>query len=153
MNRSIFLKILPPLWLLIFLAGAFALHYMVPSVRMFDVSNAVVGGALVFAGVALTVWSALLFKKAGTEINPTSVTNKALLERGPYAFTRNPMYLGNLIVLLGAAFFMGTLPFFLAPLAQFLLLNFTFIPFEEEKMRRQFGEQFNAYTQKVRRWV
>jgi len=72
---------------------------------------------------------------------------------GPYRFTRNPMYLGWAIVTLGVACLIGTWPMFVASIAFFATMNWVQIPFEEVKMRRQFGEVFDSYTREVRRWV
>ena len=72
---------------------------------------------------------------------------------GPFRYTRNPMYSGLVMIALGFAFYFGTLPFYVVPVLLFLLCNFSFIPFEEAKMQRQFGDQFTDYLRGVRRWV
>jgi len=89
----------------------------------------------------------------GTEINPTSETNKSLVVRGPFRFTRNPMYLGLVLLTLGIAFWVGSLPMFAVPLLVFATANWVHIPFEEAKMRRQFGAAFDRYMRQVRRWI
>jgi len=78
---------------------------------------------------------------------------RKLVARGPYRFTRNPMYLGLVILSAGIAVWVGTWPFLLAPIAVFATVNWVHIPFEEAKMSRQFGEEFDSYVRKVRRWV
>ena len=72
---------------------------------------------------------------------------------GPYRFTRNPMYLGLVIVTLGIAVWVGAWPMFLAPIAIFATTNWVHIPYEEAKMRRQFGATYDGYIGRVRRWV
>jgi protein-S-isoprenylcysteine O-methyltransferase Ste14 len=62
------------------------------------------------------------------------------------------MYSGVVLVSLAIDLFFGTLPFFIATLLLFLLINGTFIPFEEAKMERQYGAEFRAYKSGVRRW-
>jgi len=111
--------------------------------------------AIIFiaGGLALAVWAQRTFAAEGTEIMPASPTNKKLVTRGPFRFTRNPMYLGLTLVSLGIACYFGTLPFFAVPVLLFLLCNFIFIPFEEAKMRRQFDETYTDYCRRVRRWV
>jgi protein-S-isoprenylcysteine O-methyltransferase Ste14 len=108
---------------------------------------------LVVAGVALSVSAAALFRREGTELNPASATNQKLVTSGPFRFTRNPMYLGLVLVTLGIAFWVGTWPMFLAPIATFATANWAHIPFEEAKMRRQFSSDFEQYTRKARRWI
>jgi protein-S-isoprenylcysteine O-methyltransferase Ste14 len=95
----------------------------------------------------------LLFRREGTELNPVSTTNRKLVISGPFSFTRNPMYLGLVIATLGIAFWVGAWPMFLAPIAVFATTNWVHIPFEEAKMRRQFGAEYDAYVSRVRRWI
>jgi protein-S-isoprenylcysteine O-methyltransferase Ste14 len=94
-----------------------------------------------------------LFRREGTEIVPTSLANRALVTRGPYRLTRNPMYLGLITLALGIAIWVGAWPMFLAPIAVFATTNFVHIPFEEAKMRRQFGPAYDDYVGRVGRWL
>ena len=103
--------------------------------------------------VILPVWAIILFRREGTEVNPTSPVNRTLVTSGPYRFTRNPMYLGLVIVTLGIAVWVGAWPMFIAPIAVFATANWVHIPFEEAKMRRQFGATYDGYVGRVRRWV
>jgi protein-S-isoprenylcysteine O-methyltransferase Ste14 len=147
------LKIFPPIWALIFLGLGLILHYAIPSTRLVDFSSPMIGGILILASVALNTWAWWLFQKAGTEIEPTSPSNRALVTTGPYRITRNPMYFGFVLLLLGIAFCVGSLPMLLPPLLFFFVVNVVFVPFEEAKMARQFGEQYAAYKRHVRRWL
>jgi protein-S-isoprenylcysteine O-methyltransferase Ste14 len=151
------LKILPPIWYLLFLGAALVAHFYFPASHVFDFSDsiwfAVVGGAVFLGSFALTLNASRIFAIEKTEILPTSETNKTLVTYGPYKRTRNPMYLGMVLSLIGVAIWLGTLPMFLAAFADFLVLNFVFIPFEEAKMARQFGASFEAYKKSVRRWI
>jgi protein-S-isoprenylcysteine O-methyltransferase Ste14 len=63
------------------------------------------------------------------------------------------MYLGLVILTLGIAFWAGWLPMFVAPLLVLATANWAHIPFEEAKMRRQFGPAFDQYMRQVRRWI
>jgi protein-S-isoprenylcysteine O-methyltransferase Ste14 len=69
------------------------------------------------------VWAFILFRREDTEINPTSLVNRKLVTRGPYQFTRNPMYLGLVTLSLGIAVWIGAWPMFMAPLAAFATFN------------------------------
>ena len=64
----------------------------------------------------------------------------------------NPMYLGLVVLSLGVAVATGATLMFVAPLLMFATANWVHIPFEEAKMRRQFGPAFNDYAPNVRRW-
>ena len=147
------LKLPPPVWALFYLLLAAALSYFAgwPRVPGLPVVPLAIG--LVVLGAALSVSSVVLFRRAGTELNPTSTTNRKLVISGPFRFTRNPMYLGLVIVTLGIAVWVAAWPMFLAPVATFATANWVHIPFEEAKMRRQFGEAFDAYARTVRRWI
>ena len=112
-----------------------------------------VGTAIFFLGCILPVWAYARFRRAGTEIDPTSETNRALVETGPYAFTRNPMYLGLIVVSVGMVVVVDAWPMLAVPFAVFATANFVHIPFEEAKMSRQFGEAYDAYVRRVRRWL
>ena len=63
------------------------------------------------------------------------------------------MYLGMLLMLLGAAFFMGTISAMLAPAVFFLIIDKVFIPYEEEDLLSSFGDEYNEYIARTRRWL
>jgi len=147
------LNLPPPIWTLIFLVAAAALSFALGWPKTPGLPFLPLGIALVVLAFIPPVWAAQLFRREGTEINPTSLTNRALVTRGPYRFTRNPMYLGLITFALGIAIWVGPWPMFLAPIAVFLTTNFVHIPFEEAKMRRQFGAACDEYVARVRRWL
>ncbi len=147
------LKLPPPAWAFLYLIIAAAVSWLYPWRLLLDLRIVWLGVALVAIGFAISVWAFLLFRSEGTEINPTSETNRSLVVRGPFRFTRNPMYLGLVLLTLGIAFWVGSLPMFAVPLLVFATANWVHIPFEEAKMRRQFGAAFDRYMRQVRRWI
>jgi protein-S-isoprenylcysteine O-methyltransferase Ste14 len=146
-------KLPPPVWALLYLIAAGALSWMYPWRRLIDLRIVWLGNALIAVGLAIALWAISLFQLEGTELNPTSETNKSLIIRGPYCFTRNPMYLGLIVLTLGIAVRVGSMPMFAVPVLLFTTANWVHIPFEEAKMRRQFGAEFGVYTSQVRRWI
>lgn len=76
-----------------------------------------------------------------------------IVTAGPFGFSRNPMYLGMLLVLLGVAALYGTAPGFIFPLVYFGVANGYYIPYEESRMTEIFGDQFLTYKAEVRRWL
>ena len=143
----------PPLWALLLLA---ALYYLseLPGVRELPQwGHKPTGVVLMVLGLVPPTISIAHFFAVGTQVHPTSKKNNKLVTSGFFAFSRNPMYLGLLVFCLGAAIWFGRPPMYLAPPLVFAIANWVFIPFEEEKMRRQFGDVFDAYTKRVRRWV
>lgn len=147
------LKLPPPIWTLIYVLIAAAISYIAGWPQVPGLPLIWLGAVLILGGAANAFAAARLFRREGTEINPTSPTNRKLVTAGPFRFSRNPMYLGMTIIALGIALCVGSWPMFLAPIALFATANWVHIPFEEEKMRRQFGDAYDAYTREVRRWL
>ena len=113
------LKLPPPIWALFYLILAAAISYVAGWPRVPGLPPAGLGILLIVLGGALAVTAARLFRREGTEFNPTSPANRKLVTSGPYSFTRNPMYLGLTIISLGVAFWVGWWPMFLAPVMIF----------------------------------
>jgi protein-S-isoprenylcysteine O-methyltransferase Ste14 len=148
---AIWVAVPPPVWALLFLLigwGVGAALGLPAHYRSY-----VLGAALAVAGFGLALWGRLTFARAGAEIRPASPVNSALVTTGPFRFTRNPMYLGLLILMIALSLLIGTLAVLVADVVFLLWVNFVSIPFEEEKMGRQFGEDYRAYKRRVRRWL
>jgi len=135
------------------LIAAFALERSFAWASIVTLRSLLLAIAIAATGIALAIWGERMFAAAGTEILPASPSNKKLVTSGPFRFTRNPMYLGLILVTLGIAFYAGTLPFFAVPVLVFFLCNKLFIPFEEAKMQRQFTDRYTDYLRRVRRWI
>ena len=144
-------KLPPPIWMFILLAltGAASYFAHVPAAFRFWP----VGAALIVGGFAIAMTAVAIFRREGTEIDPMSATNKSLVVRGPFRFTRNPMYLGLVLFSTGIALVVGTWPMFLVPVLIFAIANWGHIPVEEAKMHRQHGVAYDAYVGAVRRWI
>ena len=147
------LNVPPPVWALVYVLLALAISWQLDWPKMPGFPLPLLGIVLVSVPWILPVWAIILFRREGTEVNPTSPTNRKLITIGPYRFTRNPMYLGLVIVTVGIAVWVGAWPMFLAPGAVFVTANWIHIPYEEAKMRRQFGAAYDGYVGRVRRWV
>lgn len=143
----------PPIWTLIYILIATAISWALGWPRVPGLPLPLLGIIVILLSFVPPVWAAFLFRRAGTEINPTSPTNRALVTEGPYQWTRNPMYLSLIVLSLGIAIWVGAWPMFLAPIAVFATANFVHIPFEEAKMRRQFDVAYDGYCGRVRRWI
>jgi protein-S-isoprenylcysteine O-methyltransferase Ste14 len=147
------LRLVPPLWFFTLLGTGLLVHFFVPAARIFEFGDMIIGIGLIVFGLVISNYSSSLFSKEKTEILPTSETNRTLITYGPYNWTRNPMYLGMVAMLFGAAVWVGTLPLYVAVVIYFCVLNFAFVPFEEAKLHRIFGDQYAAYRRTVRRWL
>jgi protein-S-isoprenylcysteine O-methyltransferase Ste14 len=147
------LKLPPPVWALIYILIGGIVSALYPWRALIDLRVLWLGILLVIGGFALALSAATLFRRKGTEINPISESNKLLVTTGPFRFTRNPMYVGLTTFTLGIALCVGSLPMFAVPVLVFATANWAHIPFEEDKMRRQFGTAYDEYTRQVRRWI
>ncbi|MCZ6661345.1 MAG: isoprenylcysteine carboxylmethyltransferase family protein, partial [Actinobacteria bacterium] len=111
-----------------------------------------VGWPLVVAGVLLSEWSKRTMLRAGVDPHPHEPTT-AIVATGPYAVSRNPMYVFATVVYVGIAFVVNAfwpivfLPFGIA------LLYYGVIAREESYMERVFGDEYRQYKARVRRWV
>ncbi|MBI2657189.1 isoprenylcysteine carboxylmethyltransferase family protein [Candidatus Woesearchaeota archaeon] len=144
-------KILPPHVALGSLIAVIALHYLFPTPLISEPFNLL--GILFFAaGPIILFLSFGMFKKKDTPILPGQKPS-ALVMEGPYKFTRNPMYLGVTLALLGAAIYLGDLLAFLSPIVFFMFVSIRFIPREEKLMEKLFGKKYLDYKKKVRRWI
>lgn len=110
------------------------------------------GAAVFLAGLALMLWGARCFARAGTTIKPFERTH-TLVVTGPYRFTRNPMYLGIVAMLLGAALALGTPAPWLATVLLALTLQLRFIRHEERALAASLGEPYERYRRSVPRWL
>ena len=148
------MKVLPPpIWAILALIASYFVSGLAIFVNLPSWQSQPLGALIFVLGMIGPVIAITQFRRAGTEVSPTSQTNAKLVTSGIYGFTRNPMYLGLTFASFGIAIFFGRPLMFLTPLFVFVIANWIFIPFEEEKMRRQFGAEFDAYTQRVRRWI
>ena len=108
----------------------------------------------VLAGVAalLGILGAGLFRLRGTPVEPFHEA-KVLVTSGVFRFTRNPMYLGLLTMLVAGAVVLGSLsPWVVPPLFVWILTK-RFIAWEEATLRRIYGEAYDDYRRRVRRWI
>ena len=137
-------------WVLLLIGTG--LHFWLRDRLEWHFSSNVGGVSLIAGGFAVMMWAWWLFRKGETAIRPTDAAS-VLVDRGPYRWTRNPMYLGMTAMLGGCAWMLGTVPALVAPLGFFLAMNAVFVPFEERRLSEIFGQQFNAYRRCVRRWL
>jgi protein-S-isoprenylcysteine O-methyltransferase Ste14 len=135
--------------LLLLLASV--VHWTLPIARIEIFASGVLAAVAGGLGFGVMMWAWWLFQKAETAICPTAESS-TLVTSGIYGFTRNPMYLGIIMMMIAAALWFGTLTFYLIAGLYFLIINQVFCPFEEGRLEITFGKKFFEYRQKVRRW-
>lgn len=143
---------IPPTWLIAALAATWTLDRLAPGLATGFDWITWVGGVLVLAGLAsmaLGVWE--LVRHHTTFIPRRVPTN--FVQQGIYRITRNPIYLGDALVLAGAALYCDVLPALaLVPVFAGLITR-RFIRGEEAGLRARFGHEVDSWFRRVRRWI
>ena len=142
----------PPLiYLTSILLGA-GLHLVWPIRVLPDPAGLPVGGGLVLVGLALFALAIRQFLAAGTPI-PTNQPTRAIVAKGPYRFTRNPIYLSMTLVHLGIALWVNDAWLLCTLAVTLLILSWGVIAREERYLARRFGDEYLRYKSSVRRWI
>ena len=147
-------KIPPPVIALLCAVVAWLVARATPELAYLLPARIPVAVLLVGTGLALDFSGLLAFRKAKTTFNPLAPDRStAIVQTGLYRFTRNPMYLGMVIQLLGLCVYLAN-PWTLVAVVVFVayITRFQIIP-EERFLRAKFGAPYVQYTQSVRRWL
>ena len=145
-------KILPPTYLLAALALMVALHLLLPGPRLLSGLFTLLGLVPLLAGVAINLVADGEFKRLGTTVKPGEEST-TLVTTGVFRLSRNPMYLGFVLVLVGVALLLGTLTPWIVVLAFVVLMDVLFIRPEEDMLEETFGQAFLDYKRRTRRWL
>ncbi len=146
-------KIVPPVHLLLTLAAMAGFHYLLPVAQFtYEPYTKYAGIAVIVLGISITAVAAGAFWKAGTPVVPFEKST-ALVTGGLFRYTRNPMYLGMIVLLLGAGLIFGSVgSLFPIPLFAWIIIT-NFIRGEENFLQEIFGDEYLKYKSKVRRWL
>ncbi|WP_018235453.1 isoprenylcysteine carboxylmethyltransferase family protein [Ensifer sp. BR816] len=110
-------------------------------------------GALVFlTGLALLILAAATFRRAGTHIQTVQPTT-AIVEAGPYRYSRNPIYIGMFLGLIGLALAFDSLWLLFMLVPFYFVIRYGVVAREEAYLERKFGDVYRAYKTRVRRWL
>lgn len=145
--------VLPPLPYALALYAAWRLDREVLALPLnLGLMNALLGWALVGAGLCLFAWTLFTFWRHHTTVNPYQAAS-CLAVDGPFRFSRNPIYVGDWFVYLGAMLLLQTLwPLAFAPLVWFII-RFGVIRHEERHLEARFGEEYVKFKGRIRRWL
>jgi protein-S-isoprenylcysteine O-methyltransferase Ste14 len=110
------------------------------------------GALVITGGLCLAAWAVLVMVRAGTDPRPDTA-DATLVEAGPFRCSRNPVYLGFVLVAAGIALRWGDLWGWLSAAASLVLLDRRVIPREEAYLAARFGRAYGAYCARVRRWL
>lgn len=152
--RALELKIPPLLLTAIFIGALFAVSYGVPAASFPFPYHSIAGAAFVAAGIAMVLGAALQFRMLQTTLDPRNPGKASrFVARGFYRISRNPMYLGMALVLIGCACWLANvLAYTLVFIFCVYLTEFQIKP-EERSLQEKFGEEYLSYKARVRRWI
>jgi protein-S-isoprenylcysteine O-methyltransferase Ste14 len=143
---------LPPLWLFLGLIVVWGFAKFLPLVEVFGPWAQPLAIALWGVGVGLVIWSAVWFWRKKTTIEPHH-DPEVLIVEGPYKISRNPIYLGMLVILTGSVLWYGALgPVWVPPVFAWIV-TVRFIRPEEQALVRRFGQEASEYLGATRRWL
>lgn len=152
--QALELKIPPPLVAALIAAAMWGLAAFEPSFHLPPLVRQAAVAALVVGGLAFDVLGLVAFLRARTTVNPLTPSKaSALVTQGIYKLTRNPMYVGLVLLLTAWACHLSALWPLLGPVLFVLYINRFQIEPEERVLRALFGEAYAAYAARVRRWL
>ena len=130
-----------------------ALNWLVPSPFLpADLPPGGLGAMVFFLALALVAWAIVTIARAGSNV-PTNLPTTTIVETGPYRFTRNPIYLGMCLGLIGLAIAFDNLWLLMMLVPFALVIRYGVVAREEVYLERKFGDVYRGYRSRVRRWL
>ena len=140
------------MWTLAVIAG-FALNWLMPLPFVpAAVPAGWLGGAVFVSAIALFAWAITTVTRAGSNV-PTNMPTTSIVDTGPYRFTRNPIYLGMFLGLIGLAIAFDNLRLMMMLVPFALVIRYGVVAREEAYLEHKFGEVYRQYRTRVRRWL
>jgi len=146
------IKNIPPTYLFISIVIIGIIYFLFPSFKLIKYPFNLIGIIFILMGGMLGGKSAKTLKKHNTTVyfKDKSAT---VVQDGFFKYSRNPMYLGVMLLLVGLSILSKNILSFIAPVFWCLIVNFKFIPAEEKKMEDVLGKVYLNYKSKVRKWI
>jgi len=141
----------PPLYFFGTIVLSIILFFLFPEFNIISLPYNLIGVLLFIGGYYIVNKSSNIFHQNETTFYLEEPST--FIQSGFYKYSRNPMYLGSLILITGVSIALGNLLSLLTPILFFLVINYLSIPFEEEIMEKKFGNKYLQFKQKVRRWI
>jgi protein-S-isoprenylcysteine O-methyltransferase Ste14 len=147
-------RIPPPFIMILAAAVMWLLHAVLPVARLIDPPWHRLGLLAMVAGVGVAAAAFLRFRRAGTTVDPRDPSKASrLVTDGVFAWSRNPMYLGLLLVLAGLAVMFGSIGPWLVPPLFVAAVTFLQIKPEEQALQTRFGQGYADYCRRTSRWI
>lgn len=145
-------RLYPPLWFLLFAISALAVSIFLPLHVELGLTGRVLSMLSIVSGAVVAGWARGIFHFTDTSAHPFNQGDR-LITHGIYRISRNPMYLGMLLVLIGLVIWLENPGGLLLPPLFVLVINRRHIEGEERRLTEQFGETYLAYQNQTRRWI
>ena len=143
----------PPLAWGLVVIGGLALNWLVPLPFLpIDLPAGWLGAMVFVLALALFAWAIVTITRAGSNV-PTNRPTTTIVESGPYRFTRNPIYLGMFLSLIGLAIAFDNLWLLMMLVPFALIIRYGVVAREEAYLERKFGDVYRGYRSRVRRWL
>lgn len=145
-------RLFPLLFMAVLIVVMAVLDRLFPALRLVHTPIAWLSVIPFICGVLLVAVSAGMFRRRHTTLNPFGESS-ALVQDGLYRYSRNPMYLGMLLILAGAALWLGNVLAFAIPVVFVAATRHWNIRTEERLLEARLGAEYRRYKQRVRRWI
>ncbi|MDN3399017.1 isoprenylcysteine carboxylmethyltransferase family protein [Psychrobacter sp. APC 3426] len=152
--KSLELKVPPVAQVIVTAAAMYGVSKVAPALKFSLSGSTALAIGLGVIGLGSGIMGVAQFKKAQTTPNPQALEKvSSLVTEGIYRYSRNPMYVGLVLVLLGWALYLShLLAFVLLPVFMLYMTRFQIEP-EERMMEQKFGKAYQSYLSRVRRWI
>jgi protein-S-isoprenylcysteine O-methyltransferase Ste14 len=147
-----FIIITPPVYLFVVIVAMVVLHFLFPGINVIVFPWKLLGVLPLAIGIIINLVADKTFKEHTTTVKPLEAST-SLITTGVFRITRNPMYLGFVLILLGIAIFLGSLTPYVVVLVFVIFIDTVFIKYEEKKLEGIFGQTWLDYRKEVRRWI
>jgi protein-S-isoprenylcysteine O-methyltransferase Ste14 len=145
-------RVLTPTYFMSSILLVAIIHFIFPITKLLFFPWNLLGLLLLALGGLLNLLPDRDFRRFNTTVKPFEYSSK-LITSGVFRLSRNPMYLGMGLFLLGESMLFGSLGPFIIPIGFVVLMHFIFIIPEEKMLSEKFGEEYETYRKKVRRWI
>ena len=145
-------KILPPILFMVAIMLMVMVHIVLPVTQLIHPPYQWFGIVIICIGLGISTWHNRLFDRIGTNIY-TFKEPGVFVTEGLFQISRNPMYLGFVLSLIGVSILLGSLAPFTVVALFVSITDRWYISFEERAMAEKFGQTYLDYKRRVRRWI
>jgi len=145
-------KLMPTTFLLVAMLLCLTLNFLIPITYLFPAPINLLGLIPLLIGLWLNLSADRAFKRADTTVKPFKESN-SLIEDGVFRFSRNPMYFGFALILLGISILLRSLSPYIVVVLFVLLIDRMYIRHEEQMLETKFGDEWKVYRSRVRKWI